>query len=286
MYGPDDQQILFFRVGAEGSALAVILDHKWIQQEFLAVDITFPGNYGTVTLVSQNLAIATTGIPRGCFRVPNPTSFMGRDILSTDLVLENGGILRICNVHLESLSGHGTKARPLQLALVSKLLKQEGISAGIVGGDMNAIEPPDFVLHRQEDIQLKDVWVEFVGEEVAIEKDNEFVGRKGRVGENDGSSTNWGDAACHTWGYNSEKTIFYPRRMDKVLFCNAPEANLSLVPVKGGAMERLGIQKKVKVEFEKPSKEAGEEVDEDEYCDFLHLSDHFGLLTRFVVVKN
>lgn len=274
-------------------ALAAILADEWVQREFLIADVYVPNNYGTVTLFSKNIAMAVASLdlvgsgevtaqPRGCFRAPAPGSIMGRDVLGVDLLLEDGGVLRICNVHLESLS-MGTKIRPVQLAFVSKLLREKSVSAGIVAGDMNAIETPDLTLPDQENVQLRDVWVEYTGKEAALTADSQNIGRQPRAVRHEGPPT-WGGEQGHTWGYH-EKTIFYPRRLDKVLFCNNDHNKLGVEPVKGGNVDRLGINLMAKIDAEEdPEEKFDNSEDEPEEC--LPVSDHFGLITRFVVVTS
>jgi len=286
----------FFR---DSSALAAILADEWARRGFLTASTTMPQTYGTVTLISKNLATVPAqrdtdiqnNSPRGCFRVPAPASVMGRDLLCIDIILQGSGILRICNAHLESLA-MGTKTRPLQLALASQLLREEGVAAGIVAGDMNAIETPDFTLSSREDIQLRDVWAEYIGKETALAADSENIGRKEKSSENDGKEGNWGEGKGHTWGYQSGRTSFHPRRLDKILFRVNKGAKVWLEPVEGAKVDRLGMLLDVKIDSEQYLKEgsipeenyyegsiSGEEEDE-----YLKVSDHFGLMTRFIVV--
>jgi len=171
----------------------------------------------------------------------------------------------------------GTKTRPLQLALASQLLREKCVAVGIVAGDMNAIDRHDLTLPSQEDIQLRDVWAEYTGEETALSVDSENLGPKEEQSENDGKESNWGEENGHTWGYQSGKTIFHPRRMDKILFRVNEGAKVWLEPVKGGKVDRLGVNVDVKIDCEQRPGE------EDEY---LPISDHFGLITRFIVVAS
>ncbi|KAF8457031.1 Endonuclease/exonuclease/phosphatase [Kalaharituber pfeilii] len=285
---PNGGKVRFINQGSkEQGAMAAILEHEWVQRKFVLVDTGFPGGCGTVTLVSKNLSIATAQSSseehvRGCFRIRAPHTIFDRDILGVDL-LSSGGVLRICNVHLESLAGHGTKVRPAQLALAASLLKAPGVSAGIVAGDMNAIQTPDFTLHKHNDIALRDVWVDIVGDEKALELDSQNVRNKTKRTENIGPPNAWGKEACHTWGYQSGKTQFYPRRMDKIMYCvnKAAEVGLEVVKEDPEPLERVGVNVYVEIKEAEEGDSDGEEEEEER----VWLSDHFGLIVRFAVVE-
>ena len=94
---------------------------------------------------------------------------MGRDALVVDIPIltpkkRNQAVksVRLCTTHLESL-WEGKALRPGQLASISTLIKGTPITksrpiAGLVGGDMNAIEPSKHEFHQAKDVDLKDVW--------------------------------------------------------------------------------------------------------------------------------
>ncbi|KAF8454389.1 hypothetical protein BGX38DRAFT_1267985 [Terfezia claveryi] len=288
----------YFRNNCDSSALAGILADEWVRSDFLTADTRMMATYGTVTLISKNLATVpaqrNTNVKdngsRGCFRVPAPASVMGRDLLCVDLILQRSGILRICNVHLESLT-MGTKTRPLQLALASQLLREEGVAAGIVAGDMNAIDTQDFTLPSREDIELQDFWAEYIGRETALAADSEKIGWKEESSENSGNESNWGEEKGHTWGYQSGNTIYNPRRLDKILFRVNKDAKAWLEPVEGAKVDRLGVNLDVKIDLEQPPEEGSnpqedyyEGISKEEKDEPLWVSDHFGLMTRFNVV--
>lgn len=184
--------ILFQEVHYE--ALELLLGYAWVRRNFAVTNIALPRNsptYGTVTLVMKDLFL----LVGRCFRVPFKESEYGRDAVFVDLKIlnpqaddntaQNGRvrdkILRVGNTHLESLLGHGTATRPLQLATIKDVLSLPEVYAGIVGGDMNAISVEDDDLPTR--IGLRDLWMRYGGE---------------------------------TWGYQSPCAL-PPGRLDKIL---------------------------------------------------------------------
>jgi tyrosyl-DNA phosphodiesterase 2 len=125
------------------------------------------------------------------FRVHYEDTAMQRDALFVDVALPNDRTLRLCTTHLESLVATPPK-RPSQLATAAKYLHQA--HAGVLAGDLNAIEPFDRTLHL--DNHLKDAYLENGGGEGAVE------------------GMTWGQMA-HTW----QRERFGLSRMDKILFC-------------------------------------------------------------------
>ncbi|KAH6886991.1 hypothetical protein B0T10DRAFT_530317 [Thelonectria olida] len=126
--------------------LLTILKHPWGQHNFILSDITPPecsraaAPYFTTMMVSRGLPVLD------CFRVPLVAT-MGRDVLAVDM----------------HTSEHKAEYRLGQLAVISDLLKgsttsSHRVAAGIVGGDMNAISPPEHDYHRQEQVNLNDIW--------------------------------------------------------------------------------------------------------------------------------
>lgn len=318
--------------GTQDSALEAILSDGWVQSEFYITSVSIPGRYGTVTLVSKTLPIATTTTttttnpplpPQSqtqtacqkekekgeeereddsgsggihCFRVPAPGTIFGRDILCVDLLVRRGGdlgggrdgILRICNVHLDSGDGHGVQARPAQLACASTLVRAgPGVVAGIVAGDMNPCAPSD--AHQHENIGLTDVWVEHVGQPAALAFDLAPIASAAagaaaatttsRNSSSSSRSSTCGEEACHTWGYQSPARAagaYPPKRLDKILFYSAHPATLRPLPAPAGTsspLSRLGVGESITLDA--PTQTGQQES--------VVLSDHFGLLTRFVI---
>lgn len=117
---------------------------------------------------------------------------MQRDALFVDIpLLPTHKTLRLCTTHLESLRASPPK-RPAQLAAAATHLRQA--HAGILGGDLNAIEAFDATLHV--DCGLRDAYLEMGGVE----------------GEEGGMT--WGQMAGRV-----ERERFGLTRMDKLLFC-------------------------------------------------------------------
>ncbi|KAH7113103.1 hypothetical protein B0J13DRAFT_574716 [Dactylonectria estremocensis] len=160
-------------------SLEVILEDKWAQQNFILSDREPPcflygdnesfdeetdcisSQYFTLMMILRTLPISN------CFRVTF-VSEMGRDALVVDIpVSEDHGpkeskrSLRLCTTHLESLYT-GKELRFRQLVQVSALLKGSSqgqrICGGLVGGDMNLVDPSEHNNHRAPAVGLKDVW--------------------------------------------------------------------------------------------------------------------------------
>lgn len=192
--GEETPPIVILLQEVHPDALKLLLGYAWVRRNFAVTDIALPRNsltYGTVTLVTKDL-FPSVG---RCFRVPFKESAYGRDAVFLDLKIVNpqadstmaqdgkirDKVLRVGNTHLESLSGHGTITRPLQLATIKDVLSLPEVYAGIIGGDMNAIAVEDEDLPAR--IGLKDLW------------------------EGDGGET---------WGYQPPCS-FPPGRLDKIL---------------------------------------------------------------------
>lgn len=206
------------------SDMQQIREAPWIQHHFHITDLDernwLSPLYGTNTLVDRRLSI------KEVFRVPWISKF-DRDGLFVDLALSGksgGKVLRICNTHLESLVAD-PPVRPLQLGAAAPYLHDGKVEAGLLAGDLNAIQPFDRTLHSENG--LKDVYLELGGQE-----DND-----------DG----------YTWGYQVPQALrekFGCSRMDKILFAGA------VVPKK---FERIGVGIKVAEEKRQEMQDAGEE---------------------------
>ncbi|KAF2762405.1 hypothetical protein EJ05DRAFT_620 [Pseudovirgaria hyperparasitica] len=186
------------------SDIAAICASEWVRERFYTTDIDnkswLTKMYGTTTLVDRNLGV------RSVFRVPFVSKF-DRDGLFVDLDTGAGSsrVIRVCNVHLESLAAD-PPVRPTQVKAASKVLHTAQVHAGLMCGDFNAIQPFDRTLHAEN--MLDDVYLLLGGKE---DSDEGF-----------------------TWGYQSpaDSKKFGFCRMDKVLSCGAIE------PEK---LERIGV---------------------------------------------
>lgn len=190
-------------------------------------------------MVSRDLGITN------CFRVLPATSLEG-DALVVDIpVLSTGerarsdGAVRLCTVHLESRWNE--KAYRLgQLARVTSLLKgaqamDSKIIAGLVGGDMNAIDKREHKFHKTSDVVLKDVWEDLPAPVIPVLKPFQ-------------KDLTYGYARGNTWGYQSAG----PRdrkRLDKFLYTDSIETvALDEAQDVCGKLGRLGIGLKVQVD--------------------------------------
>lgn len=188
----------------EPDSFPEILENEWVREHFCVVPTNakaWPAeHYGNVTLVSRTVPVLSAQL------LQFGNSWMNRHALVVDLHLDAPGVpessedeggdgegqsgdasivVRVANVHLESLPA-GTSSRPGQLAATADLLREEGIHAGIVAGDMNAITPDDTLIH--EAAGLADAW----------------------SGDNE-------DTDALTWGFQPSSE-FPPGRLDKILY--------------------------------------------------------------------
>lgn len=140
---------------------------------------------GTCVLIPLSMSISKV------FRVHYERTDQERDALYIDLRAIDGQNLRICSTHLESLVAD-PPLRPNQLATASKWMHEA--DAGILGGDLNAIQPFDKTLHS--DNRLKDAYLQLGGK------------------EDDEAGMTWGQMAA-----TRERQRFGLSRMDKFMFC-------------------------------------------------------------------
>ncbi|KAI0342858.1 hypothetical protein BDW22DRAFT_1429000 [Trametopsis cervina] len=184
---PDPCCILLQEVNPE--AFPEILENEWVRQHFCVVPVRpddWPdGHYGNVTLVTRTIAVLSAQL------LQFGNSLMGRHALVVDLRLDapkHGTskasesstsdeeterrsltaptvTVRVANVHLESLP-MGTSMRPGQLSAAADMVRADGVHAGLIAGDMNAIAPEDAVIHEQAG--LIDAWTGGEDEEDAL----------------------------------------------------------------------------------------------------------------------
>ena len=250
--------IMFQEVRRE--SLQVILESPWVQRNFVLSNseppesayTDIPGEsfvlrqldwdaapYFTLMMVSRHLAV------KNCFRVPFVTN-MGRDALVVDIsVLNLKGlpqaeeVLRLCTTHLESLWG-GKAYRPGQLGLISGLMKGSPsagsrIIAGLVGGDMNAIDPSADEFHKASEVGLRDVWEDVPAPPVPVLKPFQ-------------KDLSYGRARGNTWGYQSSGSR-NRKRLDKFFYTGSIETvSLRETEDLAGRIGRIGLGLKTEVE--------------------------------------
>lgn len=164
--------------------------------------VNWAAQYGTVTLVDRRLDVRQ--VARRHF-----VSEYGRDALFVDVGVageKKEKVCRLCNVHLDSLTG---LARPAQWRELAALLQQECLAASIVAGDCNANQLRD--RREPQDNGFKDVYLECGGAE--------------------------DDDKGATWGFQSKHWKKYGRqRLDKMAFWGNLEVR---------TLGRIGVQVKV-----------------------------------------
>lgn len=203
--------------------LDIISNSPWIQSNFHVTDLPqymrtqwasqnntdyMPQRrprYDILTLIDRRLAI--NSVSRLRF-----VSEYQRDALFVDLPLASSGthkILRICNVHLDSMTGN-PPLRPIQWKAAAHWLQRDDIPSSILAGDCNAHQNYDRT--APQDLGFKDAYLELGGE----------------GGAEDG----------FTWGYQCQYRLrFGPSRMDKVVFAGEIEAK---------SLKRIGVGVTVK----------------------------------------
>ncbi|KAI9769853.1 MAG: hypothetical protein M1840_003847 [Geoglossum simile] len=109
------------------------------------------------------------------------------------------------------------------------------IIAGLVGGDMNAIDRPEHEFHKASDIDLKDVWEDVLAPPVPVLKSFQ-------------KDFSYGRARGNTWGYQSNSKR-ERKRMDKFFYTGSIETvALNSAQDVSGMLGRLGIDLKTEVE--------------------------------------
>ncbi|KAH9945449.1 Endonuclease/exonuclease/phosphatase [Epithele typhae] len=128
-------------------SFATLLSDPWVREHY-AITPSDPkywprgSSYGVATLVSRHARILSSSM------LTYTGSCMGRGALFVDVEMcipggdGHRGVLRIANTHLESLP-EGQRQRSVQLSAIARVLRAPGITAGLVGGDMNIISPAD-----------------------------------------------------------------------------------------------------------------------------------------------
>lgn len=225
---PPDTATVIFLQEMTASDLDLITSSQWIQDRFKITDKDgsswLSPHYGTTTLVDDRLNVAKV------FRVPFLSKF-DRDGLFVDITLASTSqpnvpqVLRLCNVHLESLVAD-PPVRPHQLIAAAAYLHDPDVACALLAGDLNAIEPFDRSLHSKN--QLRDAYLALGGEEDSEEG--------------------------YTWGYQVPEPMrrrFGCSRMDKILFSGEVEVK---------KFERIGMDVTVAEDKQEMITKAGELV--------------------------
>ena len=223
------------------SDLQLVQTQSWIRDGYIVTDVDDKywesGHYGTVTLVPKSLPV------KRVFRVHYSATKMERDGLFVDVDAGDGKTLRVCNSHLESLVAD-PPLRPRQVETAAKWMLEAGVAGAVMGGDFNAIQDFDRMLHAENG--LRDAYLEMGGRE-DLEKG-------------------------YTWGQMApvkQRDMFGCSRMDKLFYCG----NVRVV-----GFERFGLG--VKVEDEKVVRSLMEE----EGIDGGWVTDHAGVMGAFEVL--
>ncbi|KAJ6619762.1 Endonuclease/exonuclease/phosphatase [Mycena sp. CBHHK59/15] len=172
--------------------LDAILANAWVQEHFFvtpADSSKWPkgATYGNVTLIERSIPVVEAHLLEFGLSAMQRTGIIVDIRLGAPKPHEYDVILRIINTHLESLP-QGQIARPAQMHLLSKFLKQTGVGVrgGIIAGDMNALSAVDAATPGQ--LGLRDAW---------------------RKGDKDERGITWG---------LQPRADFPPARLDKVLY--------------------------------------------------------------------
>ncbi|KAK7729645.1 hypothetical protein SLS53_009215 [Cytospora paraplurivora] len=235
----------------------------WVQQRFHASDLStehWRCGYNGVTLVDRRLAIAqVTRLPfvseyrREALMVdlavtqPEPSGHKQQPDLANGRTDDKELVIRICNVHLDSMAGN-PPMRPIQWKACARYLqdRSQGVVTGILAGDCNANRDYDVALPRENG--FKDAYLELGGRE--------------------------DDPEGLTWGPQSRQTRFPHKRMDKVCWWQ-DDSDGGKAPLQLRGLERIGVG--VKVEDE----DVGRQLSEANYLAFV--TDHYGLMADFEI---
>jgi tyrosyl-DNA phosphodiesterase 2 len=172
--------------------LEQISSAPWVCDRFNITDLNtenWDSRYGQVTLVDRRLSIHAVS------RLHLVSEFQ-RDALFVDVRLNPSSLgserlLRLCNVHLDSMTG---AMRPIQWKGIARHLQDTaaGIAASILAGDCNANRPRDWM--EPQENGFKDAYLELGG----VEDDERGA----------------------TWGFQSIGWKRWGRkRLDKQVFC-------------------------------------------------------------------
>lgn len=186
----------------DANDLQQLKNAPWIQERFHLSDFDtsqWDNRYGQTTLIDRRISVTSVS------RLPFISEFL-RDALFVDIALESEQpkVLRLCNVHLDSMYG---SLRPIQWKALARFLQNpdDGIEASIVAGDCNATQPRDET--EPEENGFKDAYLELGGLE----------------GEIDGA----------TWGFQSLDAKRYgPQRLDKQVYSGSLRVK---------SLERIGV---------------------------------------------
>lgn len=242
-------------------SLSAMLESNWVKRNFKVSNVSpqedVQDDVVGDSFIMKNLAWSVTpyfttmpvsnDMPAVAgFRVPFKTP-MGRDALLVDVAVQNpnssrskADVLRICTTHLESLYT-GRRYRLGQLALISALLKGDvptdyNVVAGLVAGDMNAIDKSEHEYLKMDDVLLEDTWENGPKEDFSMPKPFKK------------ELTN-GLARGNTWGYQQPSGKRNGKRLDKILYTGSLES----IPLTGveqltGAVRRLGVGLRTSIE--------------------------------------
>ncbi|KAH9911441.1 Endonuclease/exonuclease/phosphatase [Epithele typhae] len=224
--GPKSPDIIFLQEVAS-EVRRSLLDDPRVRSSFLASDAEddkdFKGvPFATMTLLSNERFVSPSNVlaekdgsegkgeGRGgskmvldsVFRMTLPSRYQ-RDALCVNVrdPATPGNVLRLLNVHLDSLDSHFRRA--YEIFLLDRLLREGGCSGGVIAGDFNAVEPNDLTL--VEKFGLVDAWVKLHGR---------------TTGRDEGA----------TWGVGVElEDGLEPGRLDKVVMLGLEPADIEIL---------------------------------------------------------
>ncbi|RSL52229.1 hypothetical protein CEP54_011030 [Fusarium duplospermum] len=248
------------------ASLHAILGNPWVQRNFVVSDGKPPEVPRMVTLNPSSglkqsaqketlyftVMMASKRLPvTACFRAPLVTN-MGRDVLAMDIhtlgqeeASNHQECVRLCTTHHESL-WQGKEHRRGQLAVISDLLKESivpgsKVIAGVVGGDMNAIDKSEHTYHKESQVGLRDIW-----------EDNQMIPQQ--------HDTSRHEEGGGTWDHKSSQHRG-PKRLDKFLYSGAIESlEFGVSPGSSERVHRFGVGLKTPVEVWELEREATESV--------------------------
>ncbi|TFK73465.1 hypothetical protein BDN72DRAFT_834585 [Pluteus cervinus] len=171
-------------------------------------------------------------------------------------------LIRICNVHLESLEFKDENPRTPQMKSVAQYLQAKGVDVGVMAGDMNVHLDEDRGM--PEECGLVDGW--------KVVKKAAKASRRTPHPPSDQEDEPGEDPIDLTWGFQPPLVDKEPARLDKVLMTGKVTIE---------SLERVGYDLKYEPDLEMPAGGNGEgEEERGSGRPTLWVSDHCGLLAE------
>ncbi|KAJ4112137.1 hypothetical protein NW768_011716 [Fusarium equiseti] len=268
IFGQDPRSLVVMLLEISPESLDSIMKDDWAKENFILSDTEVPStddgysdekaDHFTLMMISRNLPISNC-FRETCLETDGKTLVVDIPVsMSEDRGPESSEqSLRLCTTHL----GRDHEDRQYELISVSDLLAGfsshgQYVLGGLVGGNLAPLTKSEKKMHRNPDIDLKDVW-----EHEAAQVPAAFTRSGSDV------YARLGGQKGHTWGYHSDKKRI-GRRLDTFLYTDSIETvALEECQHTSGKLGRFGMKLQAK---------AG--------SDDIWVSEHFGIAVGIKVV--